>query len=375
MNTTWTLVQPQVVPALLSGALVTVYFLSRLFLSTRTSRRPDWKAGKPTVGTRNQWFSWERATLRSFSLSKSWSLEGYAKVSLGIPSRHIPQPLSKRQTLIYIACGQFGKANSPFIMPCVERGPVVIVPPKQIKSVYSLRDEVIDMYNTSTNDSMQARYTISDKQIVTHPFQMGVIRNQMTRNLEVLTPVIAAELEWGFQRVWGTGKEWKEVRIWDSCLDLIGGASNAAFCGAPLCKIYSITPVSESFSRLIHPLVGRNVAFLGSLRDHGMITFLGALMISATPRFLRPITGTLIGWACEFAFLRAKWLCMPFIKERLANTARAIKDPGFCWTAPVSYCLPIHQADYELITLFLGPERRPAVAYRRKLCDQRCDRA
>jgi hypothetical protein len=31
-----------------------------------------------------------------------------------------------------------------------------------------------------------------------------------------------------------------------------------------------------------------------------MITFLGALMISGTPRLFKPVTGTLMGWACQY---------------------------------------------------------------------------
>ncbi|GAB1320333.1 hypothetical protein MFIFM68171_10543 [Madurella fahalii] len=279
MKNTLTLVELQALVAL--PVVVTVYMLARRFVTTS----PDWKTGKPTVGTRKQWFSWELATLRSFSLSKNWSFEGYAK---------------------------YGKANSPFIIPCVERGPVVLVPPKQIKKVYGLPDSVLDMWYTS-NDTIQSKYTISDRNIVTHPFQINVIRNQMTRNLDVLTPVIAAELESAFERCWGNDDEWREFRIWDSCLNLIAGASNAAFCGAPLCQ---------------------DDVFLKSLRDHGMITFLGALMISGTPHLFKPITGKIIGWACEWMFHRTKRLCMPFVKERLANTARAREDPSFCWTAP-----------------------------------------
>ncbi|KAH6623222.1 cytochrome P450 [Chaetomium tenue] len=263
------------------SALAAVYVVARRVVSPS----PDWKTGKPVVGTRNQWFSWERAALRSFSLSKQWSFEGYEK---------------------------YCKANSPFIIPCIERGPVVIVPPKQIKKVYGLPEHVIDMWNTS-NDTIQSKYTISDQDIVNHPFQINVIRNQMTRNLDILTPAISTELEAAFERLWGTGDEWREFRTWENCLALIAGASNAAFCGAPLCH---------------------DAVFLRSLKDHGMITFLGALMISGTPRLFKPVTGTLIGWACEFMFHRTKRLCMPFIKERLANTARAKEDPSFCWTAP-----------------------------------------
>ncbi|KAK4185242.1 Ent-kaurene oxidase [Podospora australis] len=265
------------------AALAAIYLLARRFFLERPD---DWKTGKPVVGLRNQWFPWAQATLRSFSLSKQWSFEGY-------------------QT--------FGKVNSPFIIPCVERGPVVIIPPKQIKKVYGLHDEVLDMQNTA-NDSIQTKYTIADKEIYRQPFQMNVIRNQMTRNLDVLTPVMATEFEAAFERMWDTpNNDWKELNLWTDCLNLISSVSNAAFCGAPLC---------------------RNEAFLKSLQDHGMITFMGALMISATPSFLKPVTGTLIGWACEFQFQRAKRLCLPYIKERLANTARARADPTFCWETP-----------------------------------------
>ncbi|KAK3322934.1 hypothetical protein B0H66DRAFT_602358 [Apodospora peruviana] len=248
-----------------SAALVTVYILAKQFRSRASWSSPsEWKTGKPVIGVRNEWFSWERASLHSFSLSKYWSLEGYAK---------------------------YGKANTPYIMPCVERGPVVIIPPRQINHIW----------NTS---------------VYTPPFQFNVVRHQMTRNLDVLTPVIATELEAAFEQLWGTDEnDWKEVRLWNSCLDLISRVSNAAFCGAPLSK---------------------DAAFLNSLRDHGMFTFLGALLISATPLFLRPITGNLTSWACELQFLRVKRRCLPFIKERLANTARALSDPRFCWTAPVS---------------------------------------
>jgi hypothetical protein len=53
---------------------------------------------------------------------------------------------------------------------------------------------VMDMWNTS-ND------TIPDQDIVNHPFQINAIRNQMTRNLDILTPAIPTELEAAFERL------------------------------------------------------------------------------------------------------------------------------------------------------------------------------
>ncbi|RYP70055.1 hypothetical protein DL769_005101 [Monosporascus sp. CRB-8-3] len=208
---------------------------------------------------------------------------------------------------------QYSKANAPFIIPCLDRGPVVVVPPKQLKQVYSLPLSSLEVYVTQ-HETIQSRYTISDQRIIKNTLQISVIRNQMTRNLEHLTPLIATELAEGFKQWWGNDdKEWRELRIWDSCLKLIAGAANGAFCGPPLC---------------------RNPEFLTSLRDHAMAVFVGAMIIGATPSLIRPVIGALVGWLCEFRFQQTLKICLPFVEERLANTVRAKADPTFSWAPP-----------------------------------------
>lgn len=65
---------------------------------------------------------------------------------------------------------------------------------------------------------------------------MHVVKNQITKNLGLLTPVIARELEEGFDREWGTSTtEWRSVHPWTTTLRITAGAANAAFCGPPLC--------------------------------------------------------------------------------------------------------------------------------------------
>ncbi|KAH7310882.1 cytochrome P450 [Stachybotrys elegans] len=246
----------------------------------------DWRSSQPIVGLRKQWFGWSRAVLRSASLSKEWAFEGYQKHS---------------------------KMNSPFIIPSLDRGPVVVVPPQQLKKVYNHPTSVLDVYVTQ-NDTIQTKYTVADQDIIQNSFQIGVIRHQMTRNLEHLTPFIAEELKTGFEEWWGTDdEEWRELRIWDSCLKLIAGAANGAFCGPPLC---------------------RDSAFLASLRDHAMTMFVGSMIINATPSLLKPITGHIVGWLCERRFKEAYNICLPFILERLENTRRSRADPSHPWEAP-----------------------------------------
>ncbi|KAF4631714.1 hypothetical protein G7Y89_g6425 [Cudoniella acicularis] len=231
-----------------------LYVLRRVYTAGSTSN--NWISQYPIIGIEKHWFSLPLATLRSFSESQRWAFEGYAKHS---------------------------KANAPFIIPCLDRGNVVMIPLKQLKKVYGLPTSVLDVYETQ-NSTIQTKFTVGDQDIIKNSFQLDVIRHQITRNLEHLTPLISTELEEGFKRYWGDGTEWKELRIWDSCLKLIAGAANGAFCGAPLC---------------------RDVQFLSSLRDHAMTMFVGALFINATPSLLRPISGNLkdgLQWIIEESY-------------------------------------------------------------------------
>jgi cytochrome P450 len=158
-----------------------------------------------------------------------------------------------------------------------------------------------------------------DKEVADNDFQINVVRNQITRNLETLTPLMADELARGFDRWWGGEVadggvgEWKEVKVWDACLKLIAGASNGAFCGAPLC---------------------RDEQFLNDLRDHAMSIFAGAMLINASPKPLKPITGFLVGSNCWYLRRKAMKGCLPFVKERLDNTAKFKANPKCGWTPP-----------------------------------------
>ncbi|RYP11198.1 hypothetical protein DL765_007851 [Monosporascus sp. GIB2] len=189
---------------------------------------------QPTVGLQKQKFAWLRATFRSLYRTREWAFEGYKKYS---------------------------KSNTPFIVPSLDRGPIVIVPPRQIRQVYSIAEDILDVDDTQ-DQTLQIRWTVWDKAVLKERLHVNVIRNQLNRNLTRVTEAIADDINFGFGRMWGTGTEWRDVKVWDTCLRIIAGAANGAFCGKPLC---------------------RNPAFLDSLRDHAMSVFSGALLISISP--------------------------------------------------------------------------------------------
>ncbi|KAI1775357.1 ent-kaurene oxidase [Hypoxylon cercidicola] len=248
--------------------------------------KPAFWQDQHVVGIRKEWFPWTRAALRSVLRIRDWVFEGYSKHS---------------------------KANSFFVIPSIDRGPMMVVPPKQIRKVYGFPTTVLDVYNTA-NNTIQTKWTIWDTEVSENNFQMNLIRNQLTRNLDILTPPIAQELEEGLKREWGLSTtEWKYVDIWTSAMRIIGGAANSAFCGEPMC---------------------RNMDFLQRIQDHSMFLFLGSILISSTPGPLRFITGYAVGWACYFQLQRVSKLCLPFVKERLDNTAMLKEDPGYSWVPP-----------------------------------------
>lgn len=88
------------------------------------------------------------------------------------------------------------------------------------------------------------------------------------------------------------------------------------------------------------------------MRDHAMTVFVGAMAIGATPSFVRPVSGKVVSWLCEYRFRKVLKLCLPFVKERLENTARVRSDAAFCWTPPVrcSSASRITNQEYQELT-------------------------
>lgn len=67
-----------------------------------------------------------------------------------------------------------------------------------------------------------------------------------------------------------------------------------------------------------------------------MSIFAGAMLINASPKPLKPITGALVGTNCWYLRRKAMKGCLPFVKERLENTARFKAGEKSEWTPPVS---------------------------------------
>ncbi|EEP82794.1 predicted protein [Uncinocarpus reesii 1704] len=240
---------------------------------------------QPVVGLRKQWAAWLRATLRSSYNIKQLVFEGYTK---------------------------YGSAGSAFVVPSIDRGPIMLIPPREVKRIYTLPESALDVRATQ-QETNQTRWVTWDKKPAEDSFVFDVIRQQVTRNLKHLTPVIGSEIQLGFERCWGAETEWKEIKIWDTCWQIVTGAVNSALCGMPLC---------------------RDPEFLKGCQDHSLVIMAGAMAINASHSLLQPITGGLIWLTCNVFFKRTLKKCMPVVKERLEKTAKLKTDPTYDWTPP-----------------------------------------
>jgi hypothetical protein len=116
---------------------------------------------------------------------------------------------------------------------------MIILPPKHAEEVYGQPETRLDVWDT-INDSIQTKYTIQDQHIISKALHRDVLRNQITRNLSLLTDPLVAELDRGLKFCWGTDTtEWKSVPAFVSCLNIVAGAANAVFLGPSLCKAIS----------------------------------------------------------------------------------------------------------------------------------------
>ncbi|KAI1372195.1 cytochrome P450 [Hypoxylon crocopeplum] len=228
----------------------------------------------PAIGRRDEWFSSLRAQLRSVLNTADWASEGYTK---------------------------FTKHNAPYLIETLDRGPVILLPSGQIKTVHKLPEGRLDVFGT-LQEQIQVKYTVRDLRVIHDPYHRYLIPSQLTRKLNLLTEPMVTEIEDAFKSSWALGTEWQEVPIWKGCFQAIARATNSALCGSPLCK-------DEKY---IKSLEGQSIAF-----------FSGSTLISMIPGLLRPIAGYLVRLWCIYYARKITKICAPYIEQRISETMGA----------------------------------------------------
>jgi hypothetical protein len=83
-----------------------------------------------------------------------------------------------------------------------------------------------------------------------------------------------------------------------------------------------------------------------------MSIFAGAMLINASPKPLKIVTGFLVGSNCWYLRRKALKGCLPFVEERLDATARFKTDPKCGWTPPVGLTPCIIRTQIRMLTSF-----------------------
>lgn len=235
----------------------------------------------------------------------------------------------------------------------LDQGPSVILPRQQLKEVYGLPEEILDVHNTQ-NEAILIRWTVPDEFIHSNPLHIDILRNQLTQNIPRLTTRVAGEIQHGFEREWGHSSDWKEVSVWTLTIRIISNAANGAFLGQPLCEFCPSHPSFRLREVLctfpgpivnkpqhihsgINPYTGRDIEFLDRMTQHAMFMFGGAISVGMLPKTLQDwVAGPLLSVTMRFMSARVFRKSRPIVKDRLEKTATLKADPGYDWTPPVS---------------------------------------
>jgi hypothetical protein len=115
---------------------------------------------------------------------------------------------------------------------------------------------------------LEADHTFPHANIVREPVHPEVIRRELTRELNSFADDIVDELKPCLERNWGTDTEnWREVKPYETMLDVITRLSTRVLVGEPLCQ---------------------NEDFLKSARHYDQYVVLHASALNLLPEFLKP---------------------------------------------------------------------------------------
>jgi hypothetical protein len=132
---------------------------------------------------------------------------------------------------------QYSKHDLPYVLPSADRGPMVVIPPAHIRSIYNLPESELAAHETQ-HETIQAYYTVRPE-LVHNNFHNKILGNQLTRGLGALTPALVEELALGFEQHWGRDEhEWKDVVAWHSCMKIVSSGANRIFIGKSLCSFF-----------------------------------------------------------------------------------------------------------------------------------------
>ncbi|KAI5923016.1 cytochrome P450 [Camillea tinctor] len=193
---------------------------------------------------------------------------------------------------------KYSKNGQVYVLPYFIDGPQVILPMSQIGWLLSQPEHILSQEDVNAQ-FLQAKYTLLGANRAGSPVHTEVIRHQLTQKIHSYADDIADEMQACLEELWGTDTdEWREIRVYDTVLEIITRLSTRVFVGLPLC---------------------RNKVFLKACSSYIRNVVLVAAAISLFPDFLKPIFGPVLTLYDRMQHHRTAAFLKPMIRERLAQ--------------------------------------------------------
>ena len=193
---------------------------------------------------------------------------------------------------------QYSKTNRVFVLPNIATGPEVILPMSQMKWLLEQPDHVLNQ-NEVNVQFLHADRTMLHPNIIRDMVHGRVIRREMTKELDSYADLIVEEIEHSLSLNWGSQPGvWKEVKVYDTMLDVISRISNRVLVGLPLC---------------------RNPEYLHSASTFARSVVITAGILNLLPAILRPILSPLILAYDTYHYRQIAKHIYPIVRERMSD--------------------------------------------------------
>jgi hypothetical protein len=144
---------------------------------------------------------------------------------------------------------KYSKNGRVYVLPHILTGPEVVVPMSQARWLAEQPAHVLDQTEVN-RQFLEADHTFLHRNIVREPVHPGVIRRELTHKLAGFTGDIIDELEKALVENWGTNTEdWREIRVYDTMLDVITRLSTRVFVGEELCRNKEFSQAARTFDK------------------------------------------------------------------------------------------------------------------------------
>ncbi len=141
------------------------------------------------------------------------------------------------------------------MLPHLLTGPEVVLPPAQVRWLLAQPDAVLSQMAVN-RQFLEADHTFLHPSLVR---ALPVIQREMTHRLDSFADDIVDELRACLDELWGSpdagdeaggrAGDWREVRVYDTMLEVVSRLSTRVFVGLPLCRDRDFLHAARSFDR------------------------------------------------------------------------------------------------------------------------------